>query len=353
MRRCGVLRSVAVLVSFSVIAVITLKGWGSNQEEEKKYEGHRDYVLRQNIEANPELLSEKRDRTYTIPAENQRRQEFDPRRTSRINILDAEKINARGLERDYKTSLKTLKGNTTIYIHNPKIDMISSHLHDYGTWEEEFLSQIGKFFLRKKNLVFLDIGCNIGVYTMYISKLRTRCVGIDAVKDNLRLLSKSLLQANLSDQVTLIWNAISNIHTNVSLLIPNENVGGAHIEDKNIVKDDSTTETVETITLDDLVIRSTENQKLVLQTQEKIFIKLDIEGNEDKALSASRTFFQTVNVIGIFMEWMHHRYKQSGQTIVDVLVRDGFLPYDSIFRSKFLNPDTYFMWPENVFWLKR
>ena len=68
------------------------------------------------------------------------------------------------------------------------------------------------------DLLFLDIGCNIGTYTIAMAHLGRTVVAVDALIDNLQLLNKSLLLGNFQKYVTLNWNAVSDTHTTPGLL---------------------------------------------------------------------------------------------------------------------------------------
>lgn len=240
-----------------------------------------------------------------------------------------------------KVYLKTFKGKTPIFIHSPNEDrMISAYVRDYGTWEEDLLNQTGQFLLHHPDITFVDLGCNIGVYTLFVAKLGIKVVSVDPVKNNLRLLSKSLDAGGISENVTLILNAMSDEYKTVSIDIPKENIGGAHIAGDIKVESDG----VETILIDDII---------PYVKTDKTFLKMDVEGHEWNILNGGNRFFQIKNVKAILMEWVHHRHQSNGKLIVDYLIKNGMLPYTDISMTRILDPDSYYMWPENIFWIKR
>ena len=241
-----------------------------------------------------------------------------------------------------KVKLKTTKGEVPLYVYTSELDtMISSRVRDFGTWEEDLLEQTAKLLLKYKDITFIDLGCNIGVYTMSIAVLGADVIAVDAVPDNLQLLSMSLSSWRFHSNVTLVWNAISNKYKQVKIEIPSGNIGGAHVVEK---KEDSVKNLVPTILVDDLI---------PLVKTRNIAIKMDIEGHEVNALQGAKTFFQTFDVKFILMEFMHHRSQDSGHTIENFLVRNGFMPYGNVADGKILNLQNFYNWPENVFWIKR
>ncbi|XP_045156978.2 uncharacterized protein LOC123523360 [Mercenaria mercenaria] len=278
-----------------------------------------------------------------------------------INIYK-QTLEAKRLIHIHNVYLKTLRGKTPIFVYSAKVDnMISGYVKDYGTWEEDLLNQTGIYLLHQPDTTFIDIGCNIGVYTLFAAKLGMKVFSIDPVENNLVLLSKSVDAGRFAENVTLVLNAVSDEYKSVVMNIPKDNIGGAHIVDtvRDIHKDniggahivdkvkDISKENVnvaETILLDDLIpyIRT-----------ENVFIKMDVEGHEWNVLNGGHQFFQAKDVKVILMEWVHHRHSENGRLIIEQLIKNGFLPYTDIARNEILEPDVFYTWPENVFWIKR
>lgn len=236
--------------------------------------------------------------------------------------------------------LNTWRGQTPICIFDPDIDrMISSYVKDYGTWEQDLMNETGHVLLQKPYLTFVDIGCNIGTFTLFSAKLGTRVIAVDILESALNLVHKSLLKGGLKQNVTLVLNAISDTRENVKVHVVEENPGGSYIEQNN-----TSDKSVDAILLDDLIS---------LIGPGSVFLKMDIEGNEYKALKGGSRFFQVLNVEHIFMEWMLHRYSPNGKGIVHFLLRNGMLPYESLSRQTPLDLKRSYQWPDNIFWSKR
>ncbi|KAK3577538.1 hypothetical protein CHS0354_026503, partial [Potamilus streckersoni] len=199
--------------------------------------------------------------------------------------------------------LNTLNGTTPICIYDPRNDgMISSYVKDYGTWEQDLLNATGSVLLRNPELSFFDLGCNIGVYTLFVAKLGRYVVAVDSVWTSLSLLHKSVKLGNFQNRIALIWNAVSDVYENVTMDIPPSNFGGAHMVRKDSRNSSDLTNLVETVTLSDFT---------ELFKSKKVFMKMDIEGYELRALRGGRDFFEEVDVRYILMEWVHHRYNDN------------------------------------------
>lgn len=300
-------------------------------------ESGRDYVIEDlnNIEDNFPLVEK---------SKSDNNPNTSPRR-NKVNIFKGTEYDSYDTESE-KTRLKTLKGELPIYVHPASADdMISSYVRDFGTWEEDLLNQTAVMVLKYPGLTFIDLGCNIGVYTLYMADIGANVIAVDPVIDNLKLLSLSLKSGHrFHGNVTLIWNAITDEYKKVELNVPNGNIGGAHIIDTEQDKLSKSLNHISTILIDDLA---------PLIKDRNVAFKIDIEGQEGNALQGARTFFQTFDVKFILMEFVHHRRSHSGQVIVDFLVRNGFMPYATIHQRNFLDIDKFYMWPENVFWIKR
>ena len=56
--------------------------------------------------------------------------------------------------------------------------------------------------------VFLDLGSNIGAYTVPVASMRRRVVAVDMMRDNLAYIKTSLAQAGLDNYVEMVNNAV-------------------------------------------------------------------------------------------------------------------------------------------------
>lgn len=241
-------------------------------------------------------------------------------------------------------SLRTNKGTTPICTYDAVKDhYISKSLQTSGQWEGDAVNNVVEFLDSDSDLEFLDLGCNIGTYTLAAAHGGKKVVAVDAVIDNLELLHKSLSLGKLHENVILIWNAISDGYSKVALTTYQGNVGGTAI--RNLTQDDIKSKAfiTQTIKLDDLI---------PLFIGKRIVIKMDIETKEYSALMGGKAFFDVVDIRMIQMEINWHRTRESGPNIVEYLAARNFKPYINTRSHTPLNSSNIAKWPGDVYFLK-
>ncbi|XP_061182433.1 uncharacterized protein LOC133190759 [Saccostrea echinata] len=239
---------------------------------------------------------------------------------------------------------QTWRGMIKICTHNPKQDtMISAFVHEFATWEQDFLNATGDILTKNPHITFVDLGCNIGVYTLFAAKLGISVVSVDIFYKNLALLSESLEINSLKENVTLVHNAISDQRQNVTIEVVENNIGGSYVKP---LKNDKMSRQIiiGSIFMDDLIP--------LIKTKD-VFVKMDIEGTELKALKAAKNFLQAVNVKGILMEWVLHKNNPSAKEIIEIMTDNWLMPYWDHQQLVPLKIGAYTYWPDNVFWIKR
>ena len=75
-------------------------------------------------------------------------------------------------------------------------------------WEPELVSKVMEAMALHPEAVFLDLGSNIGAYTLPVASMRRRVVAVDMMRDNLAYIKTSLSQAGLDTYVEMVNNAV-------------------------------------------------------------------------------------------------------------------------------------------------
>ncbi|XP_052764453.1 uncharacterized protein LOC128206186 [Mya arenaria] len=224
---------------------------------------------------------------------------------------------------------------------------VSGSIIKHQSWEWENVVAVWKLMKPVNDMAFLDIGCNIGAFTIPIAKLGRRVIAVDANKENLKMLASSLHLGGLDENVTLIWNGVSNDTIYVHLVPCTSNVGGIKIEQSDVQSPIGNENSIITIKLDDMLTQFGSGP---------FFMKMDIEGHEAMALRGAVTFFKDIDVRYILMEWMHYKdtkNKKEGSFITDFLAKNSFIPCRISDSKDLVMEDAYSSWPNDILWIKK
>lgn len=245
--------------------------------------------------------------------------------------------------------LRTSAGSLPIFIHNPKDDIhVSNSIHKHGSWEGGYIELVLTFLRQDLDLQFLDLGANLGVYSMAVAKFGRKVVSVDALSINIQRMCATV-QTNRFNNVQLVYNALSDVREVVSLGVDKGNIGGTFVaKDKNPNKVRGSRVSgsygdVQTATLDDLL-------ELPGFDLKKVIIKMDVEGYENRVFKGGQKFFKNVDVRAVLMEWMWLKTGPAGQEIIDFLSRHGFTPTRPVLARQPLPLNQRLSWPNDVLW---
>ncbi|XP_069120432.1 uncharacterized protein [Argopecten irradians] len=248
--------------------------------------------------------------------------------------------------------LKTEYGSVDIFIHDPRKDTwVSAVLSRGETWEQDLVDLITKILKEEKHAALLDIGANIGVYTLVAAMLGFNVIAVEPLEINVQRLCSSMGAGNFTGNVTIVRNALSDHSQRVTIGKVIANVGGSYIlQEKNANKAKSDVITgkypdiIWTTTLDDIL-------KLPGYNLEKVVIKMDVEGYENKVLNGGMNFFDLTNIPVVLMEWNYHKSGSSGQEILKFFSKRNYSAYLPMENMK-LDPSHSNEWPADILWKK-
>lgn len=236
---------------------------------------------------------------------------------------------------------------TTICVHNGT-DFVSRHFLENSTYEEDYMQTFFRIFLRYPEYGFIDVGGNIGTYTMFAAAMKRFVISIECFRPNYLRIAKAIQIEHLEDNVILIGNAIySHSGRYLNLSSEPQNIGGQATSDTGITNkflDDPFI--VETIRFDDIlpVIKRTDKRSFLL--------KADIEASEHYLFDSGTELFGYLNIPVIIIEWDRFRdHIDRGAVVLSFLMKNGYIPtIDTCQRLNITN--TFVGWPSNVFWTK-
>ncbi|MDP2723611.1 MAG: FkbM family methyltransferase [Bacteroidales bacterium] len=190
-----------------------------------------------------------------------------------------------------------------------------------------YKSSLGKFYVRKGTLdfqfgnyayewevkkfvykyvddyeVFLDIGANIGAYSILFAGKGLTGFAFEPVKSNLEALTKNIELNHIEDKVKIMPCALGSSKQIANFTFDPVNTGASHLTDDNIDAEiivNPEFEDIQVNTLDNLV------ESLNIDHSKKILVKIDVEGMEIDVLRGAKRFIEQYPNLLIVMESIH------------------------------------------------
>ncbi|UFX82739.1 FkbM family methyltransferase [Candidatus Absconditicoccus praedator] len=171
----------------------------------------------------------------------------------------------------------------------------------------------------KKGDVFLDIGANLGYYSLIASELvgdEGKVYAFEPVKSNIKSLEENILLNNISN-VSIKKFALGNKNEQLNINIDANN---SAVNSIVIKQDKNLSEKISIKRFDDLDIHK-ENIN---------FVKIDVEGYELEVLKGMKNLLENQDNLNIVMEFSPLFFKQIGETpekIIEYIYKIGYSTY--------------------------
>jgi len=196
----------------------------------------------------------------------------------------------------------------------------SLHLSVHKDWEV-FVSKIMYKYVKKGDIV-LDLGANIGYYSLLLAKLvgdNGKVYSFEPDPDNFKLLKKNI-KANDYHNIVAIQKAVSDRTGKIRLFLEKDNSTMHKIYRAR--GENCTTIEIESVSLDDFF--KDKNKKIN-------FIKMDIEGAEGGAIKGMQKLLDENDNIIIFSEFCPRAMRGCGigpEEYFKLLSKFGFIFYN-------------------------
>ena len=225
-----------------------------------------------------------------------------------------------------KTMVPITSNNVSTINHfndpNCYTDTILDHINNQVTWDFYFQHEVNRY---RRNLVVLDIGANIGLFSIYAHDSADKVIAVEPTPEHLNILKE-------------LTNNYKNIIIEPGALADNTGTLEFYISDENSTMNSTVNTynksvTVNSIRLDDLI------KKYNLSHVD--FCKMDIEGSEFQAITA-----ELVNAMSDVIEnWHIEVHATPGRSIeeninyfLDMFNSNGYvaqrISYDGIFAQQ-------------------
>ncbi len=235
----------------------------------------------------------------------------------RIEVLEQK---LQEIQRDLASLIRANNSKCTAFGHLMQIDpedtVITNHLTERGCFEL-FETKLVQELVKSGDVV-LDVGANIGYYTLQFAKLvgpTGHVYAFEPDPDNFKLLCKNIGMNGYSN-VTAIQKAVSNRSSTIKLYRNTENHGDHRIYNSG---EGRATVEVETISLDEYVAKIDRQIDL---------IKFDIQGAEAIAFQGMKQLLQENRSLKIITEFWPRGLLMSGNNPREFLEQFSDLGFD-------------------------
>lgn len=230
--------------------------------------------------------------------------------------------------------------NSAFSIFKPRCTMVQGHrmwLDEKDSLElatNEFYEPVQTSLLKKElktSGVFIDIGANIGYYTLIAACLvgpRGKVFAFEPDPTNFQLLEKNIAENGYSN-VEMINRAVSNDTRSARLYLNKANKGDHRIYDSGDHRDSIA---VQTVSLDDFFQKSDKRVQ---------FIKMDIQGAEAKALEGMKNLLKANRRVMLMAEFCGKNLKNCGsdpKRFLTALQKMGFRIFEISEKEKTVKP---------------
>jgi len=238
------------------------------------------------------------------------------------------------------TNIDILNKSYHMYIYKRE-DYVSNNILREKSWEGKqskalidalnYYSSLKK--IKNSNIFILDIGANIGWYSIFLGKYGYRVLSFEPSDINIYILRKNYcLNPNLN--IIFIKKGLYNEEKKCDHYILRGNVGNGMI-----ICDNNVTVPYGLIKSSEIIITKLSNYIEFLSKRNLALIKIDIEGSEGKAIESGIELITNYHVPFIFLDFTPKSLRLHGtdpMKFLEMFENNGYkFPKDSFFDNKY------------------
>lgn len=188
----------------------------------------------------------------------------------------------------------------------------------FGNYAYEW--NVKKFVLRHLHQydIFLDVGANIGTYTIMMTGHGLKSFAFEPVYSNHKALTINILLNNFEDKATAFNFGLSDESTTASFAFDPLNTGASHISTVPAETPEAAQRSIpieiKLLRLDDVM------GKMNLDPKSKVLMKVDVEGMECQVLKGAKNFIKTFPEIMLVMESIHSGEKKLKEILNEMAI---------------------------------
>jgi len=156
-----------------------------------------------------------------------------------------------------------------------KSEYISNYIRKYGYWEKTETEILYEIFKNNKNISFIDIGGNLGYFSLLAGHLGINTISFEPIRKNYELFQKSIIDNNFSNIINLYKFGLGDKEEIKEFCILDHNMGCCTQRHNIPVGTDYTRENV-SIKLADEFLYEIDNDMV---------IKIDVENMESEVIN--------------------------------------------------------------------
>ena len=274
--------------------------------------------------------------------------------------LDYENFQTFGMDLNYKMNYcnfsldisKWAPGKTANVCLVPSDRRIILHIKKFGNFESGLQDYLfNQIFPNYPKAVFVDIGANVGVYTVSAALLGRTVFAFEPMQDTFKALSHTISINGVNNSVYAFNYALENEIKCYRPEFLSGNPGATKIIDGEC-SGTSDNSTIKVGKLDQLLPLFTR-----LQIKQAI-VKMDVEGSEANVISGGQNLLEQIEIPYIQMEMMHTRKFLSNfddpektKLVQNMLkIMDKRFKATLVSNGRLLDIQDAYKWPFNVAW---
>jgi FkbM family methyltransferase len=158
-------------------------------------------------------------------------------------------------------------------------DIVSNRIRSDGVWEAAVSTEVRASLMQPGGLpkprVFVDIGANVGFFTIYAASLGAHVIAFEPLKQNVELVKASACLNGLDEQIELYGIGLKTQRGRCVTVAGGANQGDAHLECTDEQPSQGASDSVDVDRLDNYI-----------RGRHVDLLKIDIEGFEQEAIES-------------------------------------------------------------------
>jgi FkbM family methyltransferase len=215
-------------------------------------------------------------------------------------------------------------------------------LHRKGTLDFQFGNfayewPVKKFFLDyyKDRNVFIDVGANMGTYTLMMQNFGIKTFSFEPAKANYKALTINLMLNNHENNAVVYNLGLGSKKSHELFVFDPINTGASHMNSVAVYDHDTDgrgkMDEVDLVMLDEMI------ETMAISLTDRIMIKIDVEGMEKDVLLGAKEFMKKYSDIILVIESVHSG-EQELKYILDQMAVFEYIKVDKLnFAAKKIN----------------